>query len=216
MVYKLLSIYKSELTLRNIIFKYFNWRLIFPHVLFIIISFIVSLTFAAILKKPQFILLFLVTLIVLPSLYKKTESERDRILSEEHEGLNISGVRMKRLKKFLKVESIDHSNEKLNLLISSVDKQAEESKVPFLVGRGVMAALLIPIWIQGIAWVLNKQIDSIEGFVVFSTILLLLLILVAAFLSFWKTFVHDEIINSDYNRLKTISNDLREYQFKYN
>ncbi|MNP60603.1 hypothetical protein D3C76_1557010 [compost metagenome] len=79
-----------------------------------------------------------------------------------------------------------------------------------------MAALLIPIWIQGIAWVLNKQIDSIEGFVVFSTILLLLLILVAAFLSFWKTFVHDEIINSDYNRLKTISNDLREYQFKYN
>lgn len=216
MVYKLLLIYKSELSLRNVIFKYFNWKLLFPHLLFILLSLIVSITLAIIFKKPQYILFLLVVLIVLPSLYKKVESERDRILLEEHNGLSLSGVRMKRLKKFLKDESIDHFNEKLNLLISSVDKQAEEYRVPFLVGRGVIAAFLIPIWIQGISWVLNKQIDTIENFIVFIATLFFFLILVAWLLFLWKKIIHEEIINSDYNRLKTISNDLREYQFKDN
>ncbi|SEB10104.1 hypothetical protein [Paenibacillus sp. 276b] len=214
MVTKLLLIYKSELSLRNIIFNHFNWKLIFPHLCFILVSLVIAITLAVIFNQPPYLLIFLAVILVLPNLFKRTEKERDRILSEEHNGLNFSDIRMKRLRKFLKEESIDHSKEKLNLLISYVDKQAEEKRVPFLVGRGVMAALLIPIWIQGIAWILNKQIDSIEWFVVFIIILLLILILVTMFLSFWKTIVHDEIVNSDYNSLKIISSDLREYQFK--
>lgn len=214
MVYKILEIYKRELSVRVLIFKYFNWKLIFPQIILILLFMIVAITLAIAENKPPYFLISVLSAITFPRLLKKVEIERDRILKEVHNDFTIVGIRMRRLKNFLKAEGIDYSKEKLNLLIASVDKQAHELRTPLLVGKGVMAALLVPIWIQGIAWILNKQINSVELFVLFIVVLLLVLLVFWFFLSFYKSVIHDEIINSDFNRLKMISNDLRELQFK--
>ncbi|MNW44888.1 hypothetical protein D3C74_221370 [compost metagenome] len=214
MVYKLLEVYKKELSIRNLVFKYFNWKKILPLIIFFVTFLTVSIILALIKNQPLYLSINILSIITFFGLLKEVESQREKILKEFHNGLSLAGIRMKRLKKFLKEESIDHPKEKLDLLVTFVDKQAEELKTPFLIGKGVMAALLIPIWIQGIAWILNKQISTFEGFVFFIIILVLFLLIFWSILFFWKSIVHDEIINSDYNRLKMILNDLRELQFK--
>ena len=119
---------------------------------------------------------------------------------------------MRRLKKFFDDEKIDLSSDKLKLLITFVDKQAEESKVPFLLGRGLMAALLIPLWVQIISWFFNR-IDDIKILGLFILILVYFVILISTLIKMCGT-IYDHIINSDYYRLKRISNDLFELQLK--
>jgi len=214
MVNKLLAIYKKEFTLRNIIFRYFNWRTVTFHYIFIFGSIILACTLAIVFRNLGYILVSFASIIVFPNLLKKMELERDRILKDIHNCSDFTSLRLRRLKKFLKDESLDHAINKIELLISLVDKQAEETRVPFLVGRGAVAAFLIPIWIQCISWILNKKIETVESFTFFIVLLIGILIVIIGLLSFWKMIVHDEIVNGDYNRLKLISNDLREMQFK--
>ncbi|RJE91210.1 hypothetical protein D3P07_03870 [Paenibacillus sp. 1011MAR3C5] len=214
LAYKLLDIYKRELSLRVVFFKHFNWKQVAFHLTCIFILIVLSFTISWLSGNPVSLSIMLLSVLVMPNLFKRTEEERTRIYNQFHYGLNYYELRMRRLRKFLKDEGIDFSKEKIAALITLIDKQADEHKIPFLVGRGVLAAILIPIWVQGISWVLNKQITRIEEAVVFIVILLAIIFLIWMVITAWKKIIYDEIINSDYNRLKLMSSDLRELVFK--
>ncbi|WP_328800460.1 hypothetical protein T3H97_18040 [Paenibacillus sp. LX16] len=110
-------------------------------------------------------------------------------------------------------ESIDTDPKKIDLLIKLVEKQAEEQKVPFFVGRGILLTILLPIVSTTYTNILNKYTDDLTTvltiFAIISAIVLLAFIYATVF-----RFIYDEFINGDYQRYKTIANDLRELHFK--
>lgn len=214
MVYKLLKIYKNELNLKNIVLRHISWNKFIVHIILFFLSivgpFILKLNFDEALTD----ILYLFVIPIVLNFFKKLDKEVKRVYKDVHGGLNYVKLRISRLNKFLKEEGIDHSKEKINLLIAMIDKNAEELRVPFLVGRGLLVALLVPIWVQCLAWAFQKQITQIKEAVIFVCIILAVLIVIWYLIIIFKYTVYDEFFNGDYNRYKTIANDLREIILK--
>jgi hypothetical protein len=148
------------------------------------------------------------------SLNKYTNKEIKRICTEVHSGRNYYQVKIDKLRKFLRAEGIDTNAAKLKLLIEYTEKSAEEYKYPFIISRGTFFSVTFPIIVTTVGYVLNRHVEKLEIALLASSGVIVILTIVLIYTSLIKKFIFDELINGDYQRLKTIANDLRELYFK--
>lgn len=132
---KLLKLYKKDLSLLHIMFKKMKWQGFKRSIIFlvscIILIILIKYNFKSEWSNISFISLIMCFLVSLRDL----TLERDRIIESDNNGKNYYQVRIEGLRKFLRNESIDTDPKKIELLIKLVEKQAEEQKVSFFVGR---------------------------------------------------------------------------------
>ncbi len=214
MVNELLELYKTKLTLRKIVIKNMKLSNLKKSIVSLLIClFLIVISFVFISNEFNYAplgLLFLWAYIFI----KETDVEIKRIQREQNQGKNYYQIRIQHLKTYLKNEGIDHDQTKLKLLIEMVDKQAEEFIIPFLIGRGLFLSFFIPLWSALITYTLNRHIERLELAVVIVVVASFIIMVIWLFSSMLKQIIYDEIINGDYQRLKAISNDIREIHFK--
>ncbi|MDN4600672.1 hypothetical protein P5G61_05500 [Paenibacillus sp. F6_3S_P_1C] len=210
---KLLKLYKKDLSLLHIMFKKMKWQGFYRSIIFllssIILIIVIKYSFKSDWSNASFISLIICFVVSLRDL----TLERDRITKSDNNGKNYYQVRIEGLRKFLRNESIDTDPKKLDLLIKLVEKQAEEQKVPFFVGRGILLTVLLPIVSATYTNILNKYTDDLTTVLTIFLIILAVILFAFIYATFFR-FIYDEFINGDYQRYKTIANDLRELHFK--
>jgi hypothetical protein len=209
MVSKILKYYKTNFGLWNVFFRHLKWGqfLLYIFPLIIAISSIIYLSFRLNLDWLSIVGLLLM-FAILP-FFKK---ESNRIVKEVHQFENkeqFFSNRKNKFKTFLKDKGID-DKEKVNYLISLVNENIEESKTPFLVNRGLIAAIIVPIWVQFLGYIYKNEITSFEGALFVMVIFVILIIMVWVMISVLKMIFYDEIINSNYNRLRNIEKMLKD------
>ncbi|PWV90617.1 hypothetical protein DFQ01_14130 [Paenibacillus cellulosilyticus] len=213
MAHKLLRLYKTDLSLSHIIIKKLKWRNFNRSMVALVISIllIVILKYAlhSVWENVGFSSLIIWYLVFL----RDSILERDRVIEFDNGGKSYYQVRIDGLKKFLRNEGIDTEPKKIDLLIKIVEKQSEDIKIPFFVGRGIFLSVLIPIISATYTNILNKYTDNLETVVMIFLIIALIILLIFIYISAIKL-IYDEFINGDYQRYKTIANDLRELYFK--
>jgi hypothetical protein len=94
-------------------------------------------------------------------------------------------------------------------LIELIDKNVQDLKAPFFINRGVIAAILAPIWIQYITYIFTRETNSFEEATVILFSLIFLISILLFFISIGRTIV-DDILNSEYNRMKKMNNLVRD------
>ncbi|MEN1985662.1 hypothetical protein [Paenibacillus hubeiensis] len=210
---KLLRLYKKDLSLLQIMFKKMKWQGFYRSIIAILSSIILIIALKYNLKSDWSNASFISLIICFVVSLRDLTLERDRIIKFENNGKNYYQVRIEGLRKFLRNEGIDTDPKKIDLLIKLVEKQAEEQKVPFFVGRGILLTVLLPIVSATYTNILNKYTDDLTTVLTIFLIILGVILLVFIYASFFR-FIYDEFINGDYQRYKTIANDLRELHFK--
>lgn len=210
---ELLKLYKKDLSLINIMFKKMEWQG-FKRTFILLMSSIILIILMKYNFKSEWSNISFVSLIIcfIVSL-RDLAIERDRIIESDNNGKNYYQVRIEGLKKFLRNGSIDTDPKKIELLIKLVEKQAEEQKVPFFVGRGILLTVLLPIISATYTNILNKYTDDLTTVLTIFLILLIIILFVFIYATLFR-FIYDDFINGDYQRYKTIANDLRELHFK--
>ncbi|QDY83523.1 hypothetical protein FQU75_08920 [Paenibacillus polymyxa] len=210
---KLLKLYKKDLSLLHIMMKKIKWQGFNRSIIALILSIILIIAIKYNIKSDWSNVSFVSLIICIVILFRDLILERDRIIKFDNKGKNYYQIRIEGLRAFLRNESIDTDPKKIDLLIKLVEKQAEEQKVPFFVGRGILLTILLPIVSATYTNILNKYTDDLTTvltiFAIISAIVLLAFIYATVF-----RFIYDEFINGDYQRYKTIANDLRELHFK--
>ncbi|MBQ4900688.1 hypothetical protein KB559_17775 [Paenibacillus sp. Marseille-P2973] len=213
MAHKLLMLYKSELSLLQIIIKKLKWKNFYRSIITLILSILIIITVKYEVQSQWTNLSFASLVIWYLVFLKDSTLESERVIKFDNGGKNYYQVRTEGLKKFLKNEGIDTNPKKIELLIKLVEKQAEEQKVPFFIGRGIILSILLPIISATYTIVLNKYTNNLETVILIFLIIIITILLIFIYLSVFK-FLYDDFINGDYQKYKTIANDLRELYFK--
>lgn len=210
---KLLKLYKKDLSLFHIMLKKLKWKGFKRSIIFLV-SCIISIILIKYNFKSDWSNISYISLIMCFMVsFKDLTLERDRIIESDYKGKNYYQVRMEGLRKFLRSESIDTDPKKIESLIKLVEKQAEEQKVPFFVGRGILLTVLLPIISATYTNILNKYTDDLTTVLIIFSVLLIVILCIFISATLFR-FVYDDFINGDYQRYKTIANDLRELHFK--
>ncbi|GAB6988721.1 hypothetical protein [Paenibacillus pini] len=213
MAHKLLKLYKDDLSLFHILIKKMRWtnfnKTIFILLFSIALIIILKSQINSLWGNASFLLLILCYVVFL----REAKLESDRIIQSDNSGKSYYQARMDGLKRFLKNEGFDTNPQKIDLLIKMVEKQSEEAKVPFFIGRGIILTIIIPIISATYTNILNKYIDRLEIVILIFVIFIATVLIIFYYVSIFKLF-YDEIINGDYQRYKTIANDLRELYFR--
>lgn len=210
---KILKLYKKDLSLSNIMTKKIKWQGFYRFLITLILSIILIIIMKYNIKSNLSNLSFISLIVCIVIFFKDLILERDRITRFDNKGKTYYQIRIDGLKIFLKNESIDTDPKKLELLIKLVEKQAEEQKVPFFVGRGILLTILLPIVSATYTNILNKYTNDLNTVLIIFIVILVSLLLIFIYATFFR-FIYDEFINGDYQRYKTIANDLREIHFK--
>ncbi|MCG7385596.1 hypothetical protein [Paenibacillus sp. ACRRY] len=210
---KLLKLYKKDLSLLHIMFKKMRWQGFKRSIILLVSCFILIILIKYNFKSDWSNISFISLIMCFVVALRDLTLERDRIIESENKGKNYYQVRIEGLRKFLRNESIDTDPKKIELLIKLVEKQAEEQKVPFFVGRGILLTVLLPIISATYTNILNKYTDDLTTVLTIFLILLIVILFVFIYATLFR-FIYDDFINGDYQRYKTIANDLRELHFK--
>ncbi|WP_110930082.1 hypothetical protein [Paenibacillus bouchesdurhonensis] len=213
MTHRLLKLYKTDLSLFHILIKKIKWTNYYKSIITLILCILFMIAVKNQIQSSwgnaSFVTLFFWYVVFL----RDSKRERDRIIQFDNGGKNYYQVRIDGLKKFLRNEGIDTDPQKIDLLIKMVEKQSEEQKVPFFIGRGIILTIIIPIISATYTNILNKYVDNLETVIFIFVILIAIIIILFCYASIYK-FIYDEFINGDYQRYKIIANDLRELYFK--
>jgi hypothetical protein len=104
------------------------------------------------------------------------------------------------------------SKEKMEYLIELMTDYSSELRIPFYFNKGLILAVLAPLWFQFISWTYSKNISTQDEAVKF--ILLVLLIILVFGVPVY--FIFSELANNDYRKSKKLCNALKEiYLLKY-
>nr|WP_154892421.1 hypothetical protein [Paenibacillus xylanexedens] len=213
MAEKLLKLYKKDLSLLQIMFKKMQWKGFFRSIIFLLLSIVSIIVITKYVESDWSNASFILLIICFFVSLKDLTTERDRIIEFENNGKNYYQIRIQGLRTFLKNESIDTDSKKIELLIKLVEKQSEEQKVPFFVGRGIVLTVLLPIVSATYTNILNKYTEDLTTVLTIFLVILGVVLLLFIYATVFR-FIYDEFINGDYQRYKTIANDLRELHFK--
>lgn len=215
MPYKLLRYYKKELGVKNLILKFVRKRKL-------VLLFLLCISSPSILffyKQSPFIItsLFMLTIFVLAFFliksanqeYKKVLIDRYSISSDRFWNRDaFRDLNIELIVDFLETQNIN-SERGIKHLISMVDDISKEVRAPFLVGGGVVIAMLIPVWARLIHFAYTEFITSFYEalFLFFSISLFALLIWVIYSMakSMW-----DEIFSTDYLNYKILKGYLND------
>ncbi len=210
---KLLELYKKDLSLLQIMFKKFQWKGFLCSIISLVVIIIVIIFIKTCFKSDWTNASFFLLIISFFLFLKDSRKEKDRIINSDHNGKNYDQIRLDGLRRFLRNESIDTDLKKIELLIQLVEKQAEELKVPFFVGRGILLTVLLPIVSATYTNILNKYADDLTTVLILFSTIVIIIISVFIYATILR-FIYEISINGDYQRYKTIANDLRELHFK--
>lgn len=156
---------------------------------------------------PQISCLFLTLPIF--CFYRQSVKEFERVIKEEYSGLNLFHFSRKKLKQFL-VDKGMYDKEKLKLLFERAEKTADTLTTPMFVNRGTLLSFLIPLWTIVLNLIFLKQDLSLtDGVILVGCIVLLLLTL--WFITKLISQLFDDFVNSDYYKLKSISDILWDF-----
>ncbi|KJD43629.1 hypothetical protein [Paenibacillus terrae] len=213
MAHKLLKLYKNDLSLFHTLIKKMKWTNFYKSIFTLILSIALIIILKNQIQSSWGNISFVILILWYVVFFRESKRERDRIIQIDNGGKSYYQVRIDGLKKFLRNEGIDTDPQKIDLLIKMVEKHSEEEKVPFFIGRGIILTIIIPIITATYTNILNKYIDRLETVILIFIVLIAIILILFYYVSIFK-FFYDEFINGDYQRYKTIANDLRELYFK--
>lgn len=221
MISEIYNYYFKKLGNKNLLFRYTRKKLIYMTMLISFIILVIGL-YLSWTNKFRIIHIIGSTLSILISFliiidgfnreYKKVLKLKYQIDSS---GLlwnsrDFNQYKNKRFKEFLKYKGLLDNSQKFQCLIDLINEQISNSKAPYLVNKGIWAAILLPTWTQYISWLYKDQIStSIDAFSLLSFIFFILIIF-EYFFRFIKSLIYDEFINGYYNNLKVLNNKLKE------
>lgn len=222
MFYKLLLFYDENYNVSKLIFRELksNIKLQLKSLL-IITSIIFILTKAV---KTKIAWLFILVFILQYIGYKIFMGEAIKLLSAKH-NIAINGKsfdfdklnKKKRedIRELLIKNEID-TVEKLKYFIELLEDNIKNSKVPNIFNKGIIVGIIGPVWIQFVAWV-YQNIDNYESAIIFLLMVIICVFLVSSIYGIIRPVIIDDIINSEYNKLKKLFKIVNEiYLFELN
>jgi hypothetical protein len=212
MTTKLLKLYKNELSLKQVMIKKIKWGNYLKSLILLVFTLAVIIITKFLINSSWGDLSFLLFALWMFIFLRDATKESERIINDVNGGKSYHQIRVEGLKGFLKREGLDYNPKKLELLIKMLEQQSEELKVPFFVGRGIFLALIISIISATYTNILNKYISNIETVSIIFVVLIIGLLILMYYVSIFK-FLYDEFFNGDYQRYKTIANDVRDLYF---
>lgn len=208
MVCELYSFYKEKMSFWNLYFKFMKkWQVsLLLLIIVIVFSSFIFVSFWSGIKWLSVLSPLSMTLLI-PYLQK----EMKRIAKEIHNNDTPKSLYEKGKEEFadyIKQKGIVETNQYV-YLIELIDKNVQDLRAPFFINRGVIAAIFAPIWIQYIAFIFTRETNSFEEATVILFSLIFLISILLFFISIGRTIV-DDIMNSEYNRMKKMNNLVRD------
>ncbi|MFQ3544831.1 hypothetical protein Q7A53_12120 [Halobacillus rhizosphaerae] len=209
MIYELFSIYKEKMSFNNVYLRYMKkWHVIL--LLLTILVLFVSLIYLSLWSGNEWLMFFVPLPITLFIPYLNHEMER--ISKEVHNRETTGNVIKKRREEFAQCleEKGITKPEQFEFLIELIDKNAQEMKTPFFINRGIIAAILGPIWIQYLTFVFTMSTHSLEEATGLLVLLVVLIMLFLCFVYISRSIVVDDLMNGEYNKMRKMGNVVRD------
>lgn len=214
MIQKLLKFYKQKVS----IFSYINkqnlwWKVLIFLLLSVAIFFLGSYLNNIFLRILLFIVPYIFIFIVINIEATKTIIKTYNIDSTKFLWNRIDTNKQinEELENYL-IENNIISKEKMEYLIELMTDYSSELRIPFYFNKGLILAVLTPLWFQFISWTYSKNISTQDEAIKF--ILLVLLIILVFGVPVY--FIFSELANNDYRKSKKLCNALKEiYLLKY-
>ena len=117
------------------------------------------------------------------------------VISKFEDILNESGIKEK---------------EQLEYLINLMDRNTAELKVPTFIGNGIIAGIILPVWLQFVDLYFKKQISTPQEGLGFLCAVTVVVFIIIGIIHQFKNLLDEELINRKYYEYKRIGNNLRE------
>lgn len=211
MVYQLLYEYKEVYSFKNRYFKYFNKYKMFLRLVEILIVcggiYFCSQYYDVMVLRFvwSFPVLFIPIIFFI---------EIKRVTKEIHKVDSIKDYDKKCKALFLdrvKEDKIDIHNEKqMDMLFTIIDSEIKELKPSVFLNKAIVTGLFAPLWINYISSIYNNEVDNWRE----ATAILFFFIIILTVIFFigyqLKQTLYDEIIYSDYKKIKYMNNLLKD------
>ncbi|WP_411347201.1 hypothetical protein [Paenibacillus sp. WLX2291] len=195
MSYKLLNLYKTELSKRKLILdqmiksNFKRTQISFTAIMSVLIILIFDFFHPPFFHPPflyfdisLIIILFIASYIIFLKEYQK---ESMRVINSTGKN-DYSELRIEGLKNYFISNGIDYNTEKIELLIKMIEKQSNELNTNFFVGGNAMITIMASFLTSTIVSVLNKYITNIGTALIISTFIMLILYFVFFLFFFTK------------------------------
>ncbi len=215
MIYKILNDYKDTFNFRKNYLKHFTKRSKFLLIAIVILNSAIIIACSFIFQQ-SWPLMFLggTILLVLPI----SKSEVNRIVKEHYDCKNrfeVSKLLKQNFELKLRQKNIEvHNIEQVDYLIYLIEQNLVEMKPGLYIKSGICAGVLGPLWLCYLDAIFKFAIDIDEATKLFIIIFAIFIMIFFLYLGLRYGFM-DDILHSDYYKLKSLRNFIKDYKLIY-